>query len=124
MYMGDFIINIALRIYKKRSNYNTFVNLLKQLLLTTPTLGNICQVCDERIQIFHRLDDGGHDSCSDVEIEVVENTNEALPMRLVDTIPDGDFVQRTQRPETPVIVDDDDMLFNIFMQKFDRSNLS
>ncbi|XP_037805837.1 uncharacterized protein LOC119599952 [Lucilia sericata] len=92
----------------------------KKLLLTTPTLGNICHVCDERIQIFHRLDDGGHDSCSDVEIEVVENTNKALPMQFVDAIPNGGFVQRTQRPDTPVIVDDDDMLFNIFMQKFNQ----
>ncbi|XP_046802643.1 uncharacterized protein LOC111674887 [Lucilia cuprina] len=92
----------------------------KKLLLTTPTLGNICHVCDERIQIFHRLDDGGHDSCSDVEIEVVENTNKALPMQFVDAIPNGGFVQSAQRPETPVIVDDDDMLFNIFMQKFDQ----
>ncbi|KAM7350598.1 uncharacterized protein ACRADG_009152 [Cochliomyia hominivorax] len=92
----------------------------KKLLLTTPTLGNICQVCDERIQIFHRLDDGCHESCSDVEIEGFENTNDKMPVGLIDSIPKGDFTQITQRPETPVIVDDDDMLFNIFMQKFDQ----
>lgn len=91
-------------------------------MLTTPTLGNICQLCDERIQIFHRLDDGGHESSSDVEIEVVENTNKTLPMQLVDSLAKGNFAQRAQRPETPVIVDDDDMLFNMFMQKFDQKN--
>lgn len=90
-------------------------------MLTTPTLGNICRICDERIQIFHRLDDNDHDNCSDIEIDVISNTNNIpLPSQQNYSTSKDDFHQRQQRPETPVIVDDNDMLYDIFMKKIDQ----
>ena len=90
-------------------------------MLTTPTLGNICQECDERIHIFHRLDDIDHDSFSDIEIDVINNTNKLpLPSQQNYSSSKDDFHQRQQRPETPVIVDDNDMLYDIFMKKIDQ----
>lgn len=84
-------------------------------------MGNICRVCDERIQIFHHLDDAGHDSGSDIEIDVVDATNNTLPNRImVNNLSNNSGSSQRPRPDTPVIVDDDDMLYNLFMQKVDQ----
>lgn len=81
-------------------------------------MGNICKDCDDRIQIFHRLDDGNQSSDSDIEIDVVNANKTPLPpANILPTL------NNNCRPETPVIVDDDDMLYNLFMQKVDQQRL-
>lgn len=77
-------------------------------------MGNICKDCDVRVQIFHRLDDT-HQSCeSDIEVDVVDTVQNSLPPATM--LPALDNC----RPDTPIIVDDDDMLYDLFMQKVDQ----
>ncbi|XP_017480291.1 PREDICTED: uncharacterized protein LOC108369643 [Rhagoletis zephyria] len=56
------------------------------LLCTTPTLGNICNDCEERLHNFHRLD---------------ENEDN----------------------EERIIVDDDDLLYNLFFEKVEQQRI-
>ncbi|XP_075158618.1 uncharacterized protein LOC142231844 [Haematobia irritans] len=83
-----------------------------KLLRTTPTLGNICKECDDRIQIFDRLDDANVNCDSDIEIEDAPK----IPLPPLTVLP----TLNNCRPDTPIIVDDDDMLYDIFKQKFDQ----
>ncbi|XP_011291560.2 uncharacterized protein LOC101891279 [Musca domestica] len=92
----------------------------KKLLRTTPTLGNICKDCDIRVQIFHRLDDTNNKGdTSDIEVDVEDATApNILPTPPTDILPTSPL----NRADTPVIVDDDVMLYDLFMQKVDQQN--
>uniref|UniRef100_A0A1I8PTB4 C2H2-type domain-containing protein n=1 Tax=Stomoxys calcitrans TaxID=35570 RepID=A0A1I8PTB4_STOCA len=86
----------------------------QKLLRTTPTLGNICKDCDDRVQIFHRLDEATTSCDSDIEIDVDDTATIPLPA------PPNLPTLNTCRPDTPIIVDDDEMLYDLFMQKVDQ----
>ncbi|KAL9886358.1 uncharacterized protein ACN427_012337 [Glossina fuscipes fuscipes] len=83
----------------------------KKLFRTTPLLGNICLDCDERLKIFHRLDDNVQDINEDIEIDVVNSNNHSIT---------GISITSRPRADSPVIVDDDDMLYSLFMQKMEQ----